>query len=190
MKRIEVDEEVAIREWTVSDARVLFDLVDANRQHLRRWEWPWVDATRTVDDTRRSLEKDTLPEARASMVGGVIEYGGVAVGVMHLRGLSSPHKTAELGYWIADQAQGKGIATKGCRALMEIGFREHGIHRMVIIADSDNVRSRALAERLGFTLEGYQRERFLWQDKFCDGAVYSLLEQEWAEPTRDATGLR
>jgi len=180
MSRIEVDEEIVIREWAVADAQVLFDLVDANRQHLRRWEWPWVDKTRTVDDLKISLEKDTSAETRARILGGIVEFHGAAVGVLNLRGLDSPHRAAEFGYWLAREAQGKGIVTRGCRALIDIAFRERGIHRIVIIPASDNVRSRAVAERLGLTMEGYQRERFLWQGKFCDGAVYSLLEQEWA----------
>jgi len=186
MKRIEVDEEIVIREWTVADARVVFDLVDANRRHLRRWEWWWVDNTRTVDDAKTFLENATSAEALARTLGGLVEFHGAAVGVLNLRGLDSPHRMAEFGYWLAEEAQGKGIITRGCRALIDIAFREHGIHRIVIVNASDNVRSRAVAERLGFTMEGCQRERFLWQGRFCDAAVYSLLEQEWPLSARDA----
>ena len=185
MKRIEVDEEIVIREWTVADARLMFDLIDANRQHLRRWH-QWVDNTRTVDDTRTYLERATSPETLVQTMGGVVEYHGIAVGVLGLRGLDSLNREAEFGYWLAEEAQGKGIITRGCSALIETAFRERGIHRIVIRTARDNVRSCTVAERLGFTLEGHQREALLMQGRFCDATVYSLLEHEWAERATDA----
>jgi len=177
--RIEVDEDVTIREWEVADARVLFDLIDTNREHLRRWH-NWVDDTRTADDTRAYLERHASPESLARTIGGIVESGGTAVGVLNLFRLDSPNREAEFGYWLAEDAQGKGIITRGCRALIDIAFRERGVHRIVIRTAHYNVRSRAVAERLGFTLEGRQRERLLMRGAFQDAAVYSLLEHEWA----------
>lgn len=178
MKRVEVDEEVVIREWTVADARLMLGLIDANRQHLRRWH-QWVDNTRTVDDTRTFLETASSPEYRARTIAGIVEFHGTAVGVLGLGGLDSANRAAEFGYWLAEEAQGKGIITRGCRALIETAFRERGIHRIVIRTAHDNVRSRAVAERLGFTMEGNQREAFLMQGGFRDVVVYSLLVHEW-----------
>jgi len=180
MKPFKVDEEIVIREWTVADAPVLFDLIDANRRHLLRGHQRWAATTRTADDAKIFLEKATSPETLARTLGGVIEFHGTAVGALTLHGLDSPNKAAEFGYWLAEEAQGKGIVTRGCTALMATAFRERGVHRIVILAASDNVRSRAVAERLGFTMEGYRREALLTGDRFCDGAVYSLLEHEWS----------
>jgi len=189
MKRIEVDEEVVIREWTVADARLMFGLIDANRQHLRRWH-QWVDNTRTVDDTRTFLETASSPEYLARTIAGIVEFHGNAVGVLGLGGLDSLNRTGEFGYWLAEDAQGKGIMTRACRALIDIAFGEREMHRIVIRTAGDNVRSRAVAERLGFTMEGFQREALLMQGGFCDAAVYSLLEQEWPVLADDGAVLR
>ncbi|MBI4220372.1 MAG: GNAT family N-acetyltransferase, partial [Chloroflexi bacterium] len=43
----------------------------------------------------------------------------------------------------------------------------------------DNIRSRAIPERLGFTFEGVQRQAALVNGKYQDLAIYSLLASEW-----------
>ncbi len=53
------------------------------------------------------------------------------------------------------------------------------MHRITIRARTDNVRSRAVAERLGFTFEGVMREALLVQEDHHDAALYSLLRNEW-----------
>ena len=47
------------------------------------------------------------------------------------------------------------------------------LNRLMIRASIDNLRSRSLAERLGFTQEGVQREAYLLYGKYHDLAVYS-----------------
>jgi RimJ/RimL family protein N-acetyltransferase len=50
---------------------------------------------------------------------------------------------------------------------------------VVIQADVKNVRSRAVAERLGFTLEGIRRQVWEYNGQMVDLAMYSLLAHEW-----------
>lgn len=49
--------------------------------------------------------------------------------------------------------QGKGIVTAACRTMVRHAFEEHQLHKVVISCAIDNPRSRAVAERLGFTQE-------------------------------------
>lgn len=67
----------------------------------------------------------------------------------------------EVGYWLRRDAVGKGIATEIAGALVKVAFERDHVKRMDLLCDPDNVRSAAVAKRLGFTLEGRLRERRL-----------------------------
>jgi ribosomal-protein-serine acetyltransferase len=69
--------------------------------------------------------------------------------------------------------------TRAVRALLDIGFRQVGLHRIEIHAGVENTRSRAIPERLGFTMEGIERESGRGSFGFHDSVVYSMLEDEW-----------
>ena len=66
--------------------------------------------------------------------------------------------------------------TRSCRALIDHAFSTLGLHRVVIRCAVENHRSRAIPERLGFTLEGIERESQWLYDHFVDLAIYALLE--------------
>ena len=65
----------------------------------------------------------------------------------------------EIGYWLAEHHAGRGVMTRCCLAVIDYGIGELGLHRIQILADALNRRSRAVAERLGFTLEGNAARR-------------------------------
>ena len=76
--------------------------------------------------------------------------------------------------------EGQGLITKACRRLIDYGFDERELHRIEIQAAADNRRSRAVAERLGFTLRSVMRDGHRQPDgTYVDQVVYGLLEHEW-----------
>jgi len=56
----------------------------------------------------------------------------------------------ELGFVLARQAQGRGLATEAARAWLHVAFGELGLHRLTTVVHPDNAPSRALVTRLGF----------------------------------------
>jgi RimJ/RimL family protein N-acetyltransferase len=84
-----------------------------------------------------------------------------------------------IGYWIDRAHEGQGLVTKASRALTDIAFRDLAMHRVWLSADPENTRSCAVAERLGFQLEGVHRGESLRDDRFHDSAVYATLEDKW-----------
>lgn len=91
-----------------------------------------------------------LRDGDAAQLG--IELDGVLVGDLMLRITSLTSRQAELGWMIAAQQQGKGIATEAARAALELAFAM-GAHRVIAHLDEQNVGSRKVAERLGMQLE-------------------------------------
>ena len=89
-----------------------------------------------------------------------------------------------LGYWLARDAQGRGLITRGVAAMLDHAFGPWRLHRVEIRAAPDNARSRAVPERLGFTLEGRLRDAERHPGGFRDLVVYALLAPDWRRAPR------
>lgn len=173
--RFDLGEGAELRSLEPEDAEAVFAVIEANREHLRRW-FPWVDPTVSAADTREFIEGSRASSTDVEVVG--IWVNGEYAGNMGMR-VDPLSNQGEIGYWLAEPFEGRGLVTKGCRALIEHGLHQLGLHRIEIKAAPHNVRSRAVAERLGFTQEAQLREAGRAAGGYHDLVVYGLLEHEW-----------
>ena len=90
-------------------------------------------------------------------------------------------KTAELGYEIARDVWGRGIAAEAATAVCDWGFREYGLARIDAWADPRNKRSVRVMEKLGMTYEGRHRSSDIGRGERLDEVVYAVLRDEWSE---------
>lgn len=171
---------VLLRPWEPEDAEAVFALVAAERERLRRW-LPWVDDTESAYDIAEFIRRSRSEslEGRA-LVLGMFEGGSVIGGIGAAIGVHGADE-ADIGYWVVSGAEGRGVVTAATSRLVAWLFEE-GIHRITIRAAVDNARSRAVAERLGFTFEGVLREALFLDGRHRDAALYSLLRGEWPGP--------
>lgn len=115
---------------------------------------------------------------------------GLFVGWFHFRPAEgSPPGEVELGYRLRRSAWGKGYATEGSRALVDKGFAELGVERVVASTMVVNVASRRVMEKAG--LRFVRNFRQPWPD-YIEGeeagdVEYALLRPEW-ERARAADG--
>ena len=94
--------------------------------------------------------------------------------------ISQADRSAEIGYWLAEPHNGRGHMTAACLALVDHGFDALRLYRAVIRAATGNAPSRAVAERLGFRLEGVEREAQLVKGEFVDLARLRGAQQRVA----------
>lgn len=187
MAHIVVDGDTHLRSVRLDDAPELFALVGANRAHLRRW-LGWVDTT-SPERIRQFLQAALDQDARALGPVCCIVHRGAIVGICGFKPVDRKNRSAELGYWLAASAAGRGIMTRCVQALINHGFRELDLHRIEARAATGNDRSRAVLERLGLRHEATLRETEWLNDRFVDQAVYSVLAHQWSpEPGRTADG--
>lgn len=99
--------------------------------------------------------------------------GSIRIGV-----LSEENREADLGYGIDPAYWGRGYATEAVGALIDFGFLDLKLHRIVARCDQDNVASRRVMERLGMTREGLLRESRYLGGAWSSDYLYSILEQE------------
>jgi ribosomal-protein-serine acetyltransferase len=174
-ERIDLDEGAFLRLYVPGDAELIFKTVDRQRERLRHW-LPWVDTTKSPADTRAFIEATIATEGR-EFAYGIFAADGLAGGIgLHA---DRENRSAMIGYWIDGEHEGQGLITRSSRALTDIAFRDLGMHRVWLSADAKNTRSRAVAERLGFHLEGIHRGDSLRGDRFRDTVIYAILEDEW-----------
>ena len=174
-RSIDLDQGAHLRLYTPDDARLVFEAVDRNRERLRPW-LPWVDDSLEPADTRAFIEATIATEGREYAF-GTWAVDGFAGGIgLHT---NPEHRSAMIGYWIDEEHEGHGLVTSASRALTDVAFRDLSMHRVWLSADPTNTRSCAVAERLGFRLEGIHREDMFRDGRFRDTAIYAMLEDDW-----------
>ncbi|MDG4820899.1 GNAT family protein [Asanoa sp. WMMD1127] len=96
---------------------------------------------------------------------------------------------AEVGYWTAPWARGRGAATAATRAVARWALDELGVRRLVWRAEVGNHLSRLVALRSGFTIEGIARHDLEDRDGTRrDAWVGSLLPGDPTDPDTAAPG--
>lgn len=176
---IRVDESTELRLLREEDAEALYAAVDADREHLRAF-LPFPDKSQSPADTLEFIRTTMEGWRRGDTVQMGIWHEGRPVGCLGTINPQREHDALELGYWIVEGLEGRGMMQRCCRVLIDHLFKERGIHRITIRTDPLNLRSQRLAERLGFTFEGVQREACKLRDDYRDLRVYSLLSNEWS----------
>ena len=148
--------------------------MDRAREHIRPWVGPSF-VTSDVEGARATLTRYADGTARdGARIYGIWEGGALVGGVMFVE-FSAAAGVCEIGCWLEPAAEGKGLITAACRALIEWAFEVRGIHRAEWRCRADNVRSADVAKRLGMTFEGVLREAWRIGDAFYDKQVWSLL---------------
>jgi N-acetyltransferase len=132
----------------------------------------------------RALPFATVLRATGEVVGttrfGNIEYWAWPEGNPNQRGTHLPD-AVEIGWtWLAPAAQRTPVNTEAKLLMLAHAFETWRVHRLRLMTDSRNTRSRNAIERIGGQLDGVLRAHTTGSDgAIRDSAVYSLLEPDW-----------
>jgi ribosomal-protein-serine acetyltransferase len=174
---LDLGDGVVLALTSISDAAEAFAVVDAERDRLREW-LPWVDATVDVDVERAYLAEIEQVNASGTGVHATIRDSDGFCGLVGLR-LDQVHRRAEVGYWLSERCVGRGIMSRAVAAMFDLAVTDLGMHRLELLAATGNLRSRAVAERLGMSCEGVRREAELLSSGFVDLVMYAVLARDW-----------
>ncbi|MBA3366238.1 MAG: GNAT family N-acetyltransferase [Actinobacteria bacterium] len=144
-------------------------------EEMRRWLTIHADPV-TEDVLRTDLvlpSEDGWRSGRMAHFSIYDSHSGRLLGTISVRFYR--HDIAEVGYDLLPHARGKGVATRTVRLVADWAFREVGVERLELRTHPDNVASRRVAERAGFTNEGIERASRRLYDERHDCVVYSLL---------------
>lgn len=173
-----IREDLYLKLLEPSDAQAVFALTDNSRAHLRQW-LPWVDHTNEEEDTKAFIRSVRQGWADQKLFSAGIVFQGSIAGVAGFNRLDHQNNLGEIGYWLGEAYQGKGIMTAAAEAFISYGFEQLGLNKIVIKVATANEKSKAVPERLGFKQEGTLRQEHWLHDQYVDIVVYSLLNEEW-----------
>ena len=88
-------------------------------------------------------------------------------------------ESAEVGFLLAPDAQGKGYATESLRAVCDYAFTHGGLRRLTACVTEGNHSSRHVLEKVGFVLEGTLRESYWLQQRWQNDWLLGLLKREY-----------
>ena len=161
----------------------VFAVVDRERAYLREW-LPWVDFTTQVEVTRNFIKTSLQQFANNDGFAAGIWSGCEFIGGIGTHKIEWLYRKVEVGYWIAQRYQSKGIVTAACRAVIDHAFGEWQLNRVEIHCATGNQKSCAIPKRLGFQFEGVMREAQLLNGEYQDINVYAMLKREWEKLKR------
>jgi ribosomal-protein-serine acetyltransferase len=152
------------------DAKEAAEVVRRNLSHLKPW-MPWAVDEYSEDHAQDWIRRTLETFAGDGSFNALIILNDRIIGSIGFHDLDRPNRHASIGYWIDREHEGKGIITRCCRVLVDYLFDTMELNRLQINCNVENVRSRAIPERLGFKHEGVLRQVEFVDGRFRDWAV-------------------
>lgn len=88
----------------------------------------------------------------------------------------------EIGFTVAPEFQGQGVAREAISGLLNYLFTELNLHRVVATTDTRNLVACKLLEKSGFRREAHFRQNLWFKGHWGDEYVYALLSQTFYSP--------
>lgn len=178
---IKISDELCLRPLEPGDEKHIFAALDSDRDYFGEW-LPFVEFTKSESDSLDFVKSLlSMPEAFREPVFTIWFRSGFA-GLAGFKETDFLNRKSEIGYWLCREFQGRGIMTDSVRALVKFGFSEFGLNRIMIKCAPGNIKSNNIPKRLGFSLEGVERDsEFVKDGVFRDANVWSVLKREFTD---------
>ena len=161
--------EVTIRPAVRSDATEVAALLASQRQHLAPWDPRREPAFFTRGGQRARLSQVERERTAGTSFRFLILEGGELAGEVSITNIvRRSFQSANVGYWVAAERCGRGVATRAVTAACGFAFGELELHRLEAGTLLDNAASQRVLQRNGFRRYGlaprYLRINGEWRD--------------------------
>lgn len=123
-----------------------------------------------------SIADDVTRHGRET-IWAIRDATGLLLGAIELHvGDAGREHVSEIGYWLAKPFWGRGIMTAVVRSVIERGFREFGVRRIIAPIFAPNTASARVLEKNGFVIEApLLRQAYHRDGQYFDGRLYALV---------------
>jgi RimJ/RimL family protein N-acetyltransferase len=160
---------LTLRPWSARDARAV----------LAAFAEPGMERQGPVLDTEHAaaewvrVQQDRWEADLAYSY--AVTVGADLVGSVTVSSVDRRHLTGWVSYWTCAAAQGRGNATAACRLLAEWAFSDLGLFRLELGHRVNNPASCKVASRAGFSVEGLERQKLLYDGVRYDVELHARL---------------
>lgn len=162
--------DTLLRPWTPDDAPII--LAAAGEEMMDRQFTSQIDSLAAAEEWIALLASHRTDDAAYAFA---VLHEGVPVGNVAVSSVERRHLTGWVSYWMREEARGKGLATRACRAVSEFAFSELGLFRLEIAHRLDNPASCRVAKGAGYAVEGVERARLLYDGVRYDTETHARL---------------
>lgn len=178
MDYIQISSKLRLETIQLNMAEVVFEAINRDREYLKEW-LPFIEETQQVIQTEEFIRTIVSQRGKKKDEIFTIWYNQEFAGLIGFKDTDWINHKTELGYWLTEKMQGKGIATASVKELVKNAFKKLGMNRVQIKVARGNVKSASIPKRLGFQFEGTERAGEFHQGKYLDLEVYSLLKSDY-----------
>lgn len=166
--------EFELKKWQV-DYR--YDLAQyANNEEIGKNLRDGFPYPYTVEDADAYIQSCIKNEGDNQICRAITVDGHVVGSIGVFRGNNVHRRTAEMGYWLAEEYWNKGIMSRAIRQLSKKVFEQTDIVRIYAEPFSSNDASKRVLEKAGFTLEGIMRKAVYKDGEYYDFYMYSIIK--------------
>lgn len=176
--RHKIDNDTELRLYESHHAEELNALIERNFNHIKRWS-AWLKDDRSIENTHAFIGRNLKQFGANEGFAVGIWFENKMAGQVEYNYFDWTNRKTEIGFWLGESFQGKGLATKSCRVLIDYVFDELKLNRVEMQCGAENTKSRRIPERLGFREEGIIRQSVWLHDRFVDFVIYGMLAGEW-----------
>lgn len=177
--KLKVNDQIELSLISLDDAKEIFETIDSQRDYLGEW-LPFVPFIKTITDEENFIISFLKTYETLQEYTFCIRENENFAGLVSLIKTDKANNRTEIGYWLSEPFQGRGIMTMAVCTLCDFAFNGLHFNRIQIRCAKDNLNSNKIPIRLGFTFEGTERDgEQIRENLFNDLNVYSLLKREF-----------
>lgn len=170
-----------IRPITIDDVENYFSFIESNRQRIAPYYPVIAKSTPDVESTLEYIKRRVQRAEKKEYITFVIVdiEAHKIIGAIFLKAIDWKNMKSEIGSFIDEGYEGKGIVSEGLSMAINHCFWVLELNKVFFKIHKDNLRSIRIAEKLGFTKEGVLRQDFRGLDgKFADMIYFGLLKED------------
>jgi ribosomal-protein-alanine N-acetyltransferase len=176
-------EEVRLEPVRVADAERFTRFAVEQREFFAPFDPPRTEEFFTVEGQRRELEAVVSAAALGSRQRFAIELAGELIGWITVSNVvRGPLQSANLGYGVARQHNGRGVATRAVGLAVDWAFGKAGLHRLEAGTLLDNHASQRVLEKNGFERIGVARNYLYINDAWRDHVLFQRISAASRQP--------